>query len=194
MKKLIPFLISGVLVASVFGCQETPKTSSENPSTTSEATTTPAKEASAKTEAAAKDAAETAKTPVKAASETTKTAAKDATETAKTSTEKATGAAETAAKDATKTAKTSTEKATGAAEKPKKVVTAGAAVKSLVVSKLQEKLPGSKLAVDTKDGVVTVTGTVPTEADLQKIEPIVKPLKGVKSVKVEAKVSDVKKP
>jgi hyperosmotically inducible protein len=39
MKKLIPFLISSVLVASMVGCQEAPKTGSETTGTSS--TTTP---------------------------------------------------------------------------------------------------------------------------------------------------------
>ncbi len=39
MKKLIPFLVSGVLVAGMVGCQEAPKTGSENTGTGT--TTTP---------------------------------------------------------------------------------------------------------------------------------------------------------
>ncbi|MEH1912272.1 MAG: BON domain-containing protein [Nostoc sp.] len=46
MKKLILLLVSGVLVVGTFGCQEAPKTGSETPSTTNEATQAPAMPAS----------------------------------------------------------------------------------------------------------------------------------------------------
>ncbi|BDI18267.1 hypothetical protein ANSO36C_40690 [Nostoc cf. commune SO-36] len=46
MKKLILLLVSSVLVVGTFGCQETPKTGSETPSTTNEAAQAPAKPAS----------------------------------------------------------------------------------------------------------------------------------------------------
>lgn len=46
MKKLIPFLVSGILVIGAVGCQETTKTGSETPSTTNEASQAPAKPAS----------------------------------------------------------------------------------------------------------------------------------------------------
>jgi osmotically-inducible protein OsmY len=51
MKKLIPFLISGILVTGVFGCQEAPKTNSEVPANNSEASSVPAKPASETTQA-----------------------------------------------------------------------------------------------------------------------------------------------
>ncbi|MBD2359131.1 BON domain-containing protein [Tolypothrix sp. FACHB-123] len=116
MKKLIPFLVSSILVVGAVGCQDASKNASETPSTTNEASQ-PAKEASAKTKTTAK---------------------------------------------------------------------------SPILSKLEEKIPGSKLVVAEKDGVVTVTGTVPTEADIKKIEPLVKEQKGVKTVKVEAKAASTK--
>jgi len=50
MKKLILFLVSSVLVVNTFGCQEAPKTSSETPSTTNEATQAPANSASQTTQ------------------------------------------------------------------------------------------------------------------------------------------------
>ncbi|MEH1828338.1 MAG: BON domain-containing protein [Nostoc sp.] len=46
MKKLIPLLVSSILVVGTFGCQEAPKTGSETPSTTNEAAQAPAKPAS----------------------------------------------------------------------------------------------------------------------------------------------------
>jgi osmotically-inducible protein OsmY len=46
MKKLIPFLVSSVLLAGMVGCQEAPKTGSETTGTTNETPTVPAKPAS----------------------------------------------------------------------------------------------------------------------------------------------------
>jgi len=46
MKKLIPFLVSGILVIGAVGCQEATKTGSETPSTTNEGSQVPAKPAS----------------------------------------------------------------------------------------------------------------------------------------------------
>ncbi|MFW9258129.1 BON domain-containing protein [Nostoc sp. CALU 546] len=46
MKKLIPLLISGILVVGTFGCEEAPKTGSETPSTTNQAAQAPATPAS----------------------------------------------------------------------------------------------------------------------------------------------------
>jgi len=46
MKKLIPFLVSSVLLAGMVGCQEAPKTGSETTGTTSETPAVPAKPAS----------------------------------------------------------------------------------------------------------------------------------------------------
>jgi hyperosmotically inducible periplasmic protein len=132
MKKLIPFLVSSILVVGAVGCEDASKKASETPGTTNEATQ-PAKEASANTKTTPKTTTETGKTPVKEA-----------------------------------------------------------AAKSPILSKLEEKIPGSKLVVEEKDGVVTVKGTVPTEADIKKIEPLVKEQKGVKSVKVEAKAAATK--
>jgi hyperosmotically inducible periplasmic protein len=138
MKKLIPFIISGVLVIGAVGCDNGAK-NAEAPSTTNE-TTAPAKEASQTT-----TGKETA---------------------AKPGTDKVAGIAKTAVQ-------------TGLAGE--------------VSKKLKDSLPGSKLSAEIKDGVVTVKGTVPSEAELKKIEPLISKLKGVKSVKVEAKVDSAKK-
>jgi hyperosmotically inducible periplasmic protein len=129
MKKLIPFIISGVLVIGAVGCDSGTK-NAEAPGTTNEAAA-PAKEAS------------------------------------QTTTGKATTASTT------------------------KVAETGLAGE--VSKKLKDSLPGSNLSTEIKDGVVTVKGTVPSEAELKKIEPLVSKLKGVKSVKVEAKVASAKK-
>ncbi len=62
-------------------------------------------------------------------------------------------------------------------------------LKTEVRDKLEANLPASKLAVDAKDGAVTVAGTVPTQEQLNKIPTLAQQIKGVKSVKVNVKVS-----
>ncbi|WP_009631477.1 BON domain-containing protein [Synechocystis sp. PCC 7509] len=61
-------------------------------------------------------------------------------------------------------------------------------LKSEVRSKLEANLPASQLGVEAENGVVTVSGTVPTEEQLQKVEPLAKEIKGVTSVKVNVQV------
>lgn len=67
-------------------------------------------------------------------------------------------------------------------------------LKSEVRSKLEANLPASALAVSSKDGVVTVMGTVVDQAQLQKVEPLAKQIDGVKSVEVKATVNSAAKP
>ncbi len=207
MKKLIPFLISGVLLAGAVGCQDATKTSSDTPSTTSESTTAPVKEASQTTDATAKDGADKTKTTDTAASDATKTAVKDGADKTKTTDTAAADATKTAVKDGadkTKTTDTAAADATKTAEKKSANGTADKAktpaigtvvnLKTSVITKLQEKFPGNKLEVDATKGAVLVKGTVAKAADLKLIESTVKQVKGVKTVKVEAKADDAKKP
>ncbi|HEY9895354.1 MAG TPA: BON domain-containing protein [Candidatus Sericytochromatia bacterium] len=67
-------------------------------------------------------------------------------------------------------------------------------LKSEVRSKLEANLPASTLAVDAKEGAVTITGKVVDEKQLQKVEPLAKQIKGVKSVNVTATVNTAIKP
>jgi hyperosmotically inducible periplasmic protein len=60
---------------------------------------------------------------------------------------------------------------------------------SEVRSKLEANIPNGDLTVDAKDGAVVVSGTVQTQDQLDKIEPLTKEIKGVKSVNVAAKVA-----
>lgn len=60
---------------------------------------------------------------------------------------------------------------------------------SEVRSKLEANIPNGSLTVSAKDGAVVVSGTVPVQNQLDKIEPLVKQIKGVTSVRVEAKVA-----
>lgn len=65
---------------------------------------------------------------------------------------------------------------------------ADADLESEIRSKLEANLPASQLAVDAKKGAVTITGTVPTQQQFARIEPLAKEIKGVQQVKVDAKV------
>lgn len=59
-------------------------------------------------------------------------------------------------------------------------------LRSEVRSKLEANLPASELTVAAKDGAVTIAGTVVDQAQLDKIEPLAKEIKGVQSVTVNA--------
>lgn len=61
-------------------------------------------------------------------------------------------------------------------------------IKSLVRNQLEKNLPSSQLTVESKDGVVTVTGQVASADQLNQIEPLARKIPGVKSVNVQAKV------
>ncbi len=60
---------------------------------------------------------------------------------------------------------------------------------SEVRSKLEANIPASQLTVTAKDGAIVVGGTVQTQEQLNKIDPLAKQIKGVKSVQVLAKVA-----
>ncbi|MBW4569332.1 MAG: BON domain-containing protein [Tolypothrix carrinoi HA7290-LM1] len=66
---------------------------------------------------------------------------------------------------------------------------ADADLESQVRGKLEANLPASQLTVDAEKGDVTVVGTVPTQEQLSKIPTLAQEIKGVKSVKVNAKVA-----
>jgi len=60
---------------------------------------------------------------------------------------------------------------------------------SEVRSKLEANIPNGNLTVATKNGAVVVAGTVQTQNQFDKIEPLTQQIKGVKSVDVTAKVA-----
>lgn len=63
-------------------------------------------------------------------------------------------------------------------------------LESEVRSKLEANIPNGHLTVAaSEDGTVTVSGTVPVADQLQKIEPLTREIKGVKSVVVKATVA-----
>jgi len=63
------------------------------------------------------------------------------------------------------------------------------AVASEVRSKLEANIPNGQLTVEAEDGAVVVAGTVPEQAQLDKIENLAKEIKGVKTVTVNATVA-----
>jgi hyperosmotically inducible periplasmic protein len=62
-------------------------------------------------------------------------------------------------------------------------------LESEVRSKLEANIPGSKLAVDAEDGAVTISGTVPSQDQLDKVETLAREIKGVNQVAVQATVA-----
>ncbi|MGL4617982.1 BON domain-containing protein [Chroococcidiopsis sp.] len=66
---------------------------------------------------------------------------------------------------------------------------ADADLESEVRSKLEANLPASQLAVEAEDGAVKVSGTVPTQEQLDRIEPLAREIKGVQQVSVNAQVA-----
>lgn len=67
---------------------------------------------------------------------------------------------------------------------------AAADLASEVRSKLEANIPNGQLTVNaTKDGTVTVSGTVNNQEQLAKIQPLAKEIKGVKNVVVKAVVA-----
>jgi hyperosmotically inducible periplasmic protein len=65
-------------------------------------------------------------------------------------------------------------------------------VASEVRSKLEANLPASALAVTAKDGAVMVTGTVPTQAQFDRIGGLAKEIKGVSAVTMKVAVAPAK--
>ena len=65
-------------------------------------------------------------------------------------------------------------------------------IKSQVRSKLEANLPASQITVDVKDGNVSIAGTVPSQPQYQRIEPLAKEIYGVKNVAVKVTVVPAK--
>ena len=80
MKKLIPFLVSGVLVAGMVGCQEAPKTGSETTGTSSTTPVLPAKPASDTTRIIDNSTATPTTTPITTPTTTPTTTSKSTTD------------------------------------------------------------------------------------------------------------------
>jgi len=67
-------------------------------------------------------------------------------------------------------------------------------LESEVRSKLEANLPASELTVDAQDGVVTISGTVVDQGQLDKIQPLATEIKGVESVTVTANLKSAAEP
>jgi hyperosmotically inducible periplasmic protein len=63
---------------------------------------------------------------------------------------------------------------------------------SEVRSKLEANLPASALAVTAKEGAIMVTGTVPTQAQFDRIDGLAKAIKGVRAVTMKVAVAPAK--
>jgi hypothetical protein len=116
------------------------------------------------------------------------------------------GTAKTPAKPATQTTQTkdktlkSTEKSTTTPDSKVKTdkqnntaTTSEKDLENAVSKKLQKGLPGNKLEVENKQGEITIKGKAASKEELEKAEKLVKQVKGVNNVKVEAEVEDQKK-
>jgi osmotically-inducible protein OsmY len=68
-------------------------------------------------------------------------------------------------------------------------VRADSDLESEIRSKLEANLPASQLTVAAKEGVVTISGTVPTQPQFERIDPLAREIKGVKDVVVKATVA-----
>ena len=149
MKKLIPFLISGILVVGAVGCENgVEKTSTDAPNSANETTEAP-----------------TADT------------------------------AQTTQNDATSEVRRDQLNSDIRAREERNNITGGDAdradsdLESEVRSKLEANLPASQLAVEAEEGSVTVTGTVPTQEQFDRIETLAKEIKGVTTVANKATVA-----
>lgn len=65
-------------------------------------------------------------------------------------------------------------------------------VASEVRSKLEANIPAGALVIEANKGAVTVSGSVPTQQQFDKIAPLTQEIKGVKSVKVKVAVAPAK--
>jgi len=149
MKKLIPFLISGVLVVGAIGCENgVEKTSTDAPNSANE------------------------------------TVAAPEADTAQTTQNDATSEVRRDQLNSDIRAREQRNNMTGG-----DAVRADADLESEVRSKLEANLPASQLAVEAESGAVTVSGTVPTEEQLSRIDPLAKEIKGVQSVANKATVA-----
>lgn len=149
MKKLTPFLLTGLLMFGAVACADNEKTAQNAPDSTNQAQTEAPK-------------AETV---------------------------------QDAQNDATSQVRRDQLNSDIRAREQRNNITGGDAdraeadIESEVRSKLEANITKGRLTVDSKEGVVTVAGTVPNQQDLAKIAPLAQEIKGVKSVNVKATVA-----
>ena len=182
MKKLTSLILSSALLLGTAACQNTAKTSADAPDNTGTSTTASSPDAAmtntgASTTAGSPDAAgNTAMAPNASASP-------DA------------GAMQTTQKDSQSDVRRAQLNSDIRAREQRNNTNGGDAqrangdLESEVRSKLEANIQKGLLAVQAKDGVVTVSGTVANQKDLSKIDPLAKEIKGVKSVVNKATVA-----
>jgi hyperosmotically inducible periplasmic protein len=66
-------------------------------------------------------------------------------------------------------------------------------LESQIRSKLEANLPAGQLTVDAEDGVVTITGTVPTPEQQSKVKTLAMEVKGAKNIIDKTTVAEAKK-
>ena len=163
MKKLTPFLLSSVLLLGTVACQNAAKTSADAPDNTA---ASPSADAPNSTE-------NMAASPDGNTVQTTKNDAQDEVRRNQLNSDIR------AREERNNVTGGDTDRADGDLE-------------SEVRSKLEANIPKGLLAVEATDGAVTVSGTVPTQQDLSKIDTEAKKIKGVQSVTNKATVAQAK--
>ncbi|MBD2181414.1 BON domain-containing protein [Aerosakkonema funiforme] len=171
MKKLTPFILSGLLMFGAVAC-EASKTSSDAPNNAGEAN---------RADQVSDNNANTNPNATNTAEQTNK--APDA-DSVKATQEDAQNKVRRAQANNDIRAREQRNNITGG-----DVQRADSDLASEVRSKLEVNIQKGQLTVDAEDGAVTVAGTVPTQQDLAKIDTLAKEIKGVKSVVNKATVA-----
>lgn len=169
MKKLTSLIISSILLLGTAACQNAAKTSADAPDNTGTSTTASAPDTAASTAASPSASA----SPDASATQTTQQDSQSAVRRAQLNSD-------------IRANEQRNDVTGGDAEK------ADSDLASEVRSKLEANIQKGLLAVQAKDGAVTVSGTVPNQQDLSKIDPLAKEIKGVKSVVNKATVAQQK--
>ena len=184
MKKLIPFLISGFLVVGAVGCESgVEKTSADAPNTANETAPSPGEGMASPGEGMASPG-EGMASPGEGMASPGEGMASPTADSAQQSENDATSEVRRRQLNSDIRAREERNNATGGDE-----IRADADHESEGRSTLEANLPASQLAVEAEQGAVTVSGTVPTDEQLSKIDTLAKEIKGVQSVSNKATVT-----
>ncbi|NCO75015.1 MAG: BON domain-containing protein [Cyanobacteria bacterium] len=63
-------------------------------------------------------------------------------------------------------------------------------LKNEILKQFKNNLPNNQLKVDVKTGVVIVSGNVDSQEQMQKIEPLLKSVKGIKKLEINATIAN----
>ncbi len=141
MNKLMPLIVSSVLMIGAVSCENTAKTSTDAPNDTNQPAVVPNTQSAQKTQ-----------------------------------------------NDATSDTRKAQIESDIRAREQRNNMTGGDTIRndkdlqSEVRGKLEANIPASNLTVVAENGAVTVSGTVPTQAQLTKIKPLAMEIKGVNSI------------